>query len=76
MMAADPKPQPRKRDPELLRQMHLEGGVCAAPRCGETRYLELDHIIRRAQGGDDTRANLRFLCKSCHTKRHMGLLDI
>jgi len=32
--------------------------------CGETRFVELDHIVPRAEGGTDDPANLRWLCRS------------
>jgi len=31
--------------------------------CGEARFLELDHIVPRAQGGTDDSGNLRWLCR-------------
>lgn len=31
--------------------------------------LDVDHIVPRAQGGTDDPANLRTLCRPCHTKR-------
>jgi len=31
--------------------------------CGETRFLELDHIVPKAQGGTDDPGNLRWLCR-------------
>jgi len=32
--------------------------------CGETRFLELDHIVPRAEGGTDDPGNLRWLCRN------------
>ncbi len=34
--------------------------LCRAPA------TEVDHIVARARGGRDGRANLRGLCRSCH----------
>jgi len=31
--------------------------------CGETRFLELDHIVPKARGGTNDSANLRWLCR-------------
>lgn len=39
-------------------------------QCGAVSQLEMDHIITRARGGDDSESNLRILCKICHTERH------
>lgn len=36
--------------------------------CGQ-RATDVDHIIARADGGTDARANLRALCYPCH-RRH------
>jgi 5-methylcytosine-specific restriction endonuclease McrA len=73
-MPPDPKPPRRIKDPDLMRRMHLEGGVCCV--CGVSYGLELDHIVRRSQGGDDTRENLRWLCKRHHQELHAGNLQI
>ena len=45
-----------------------DGGRCTfegtgGHRCGETRRLELDHIVPVAQGGKSTPENLRLLCR-------------
>ena len=32
--------------------------------------LEVDHILSRYEGGDDSMANLRLLCRSHHVRRH------
>ncbi len=46
-----------------------DGGRCAfegtdGHRCGETRQLEVDHIIPVALGGKTTPENLRLLCRA------------
>jgi 5-methylcytosine-specific restriction endonuclease McrA len=44
-------------------------------RCGERRFLQLDHVIPHAQGGEPTVANLRLRCRAhnLHTARaHFG----
>lgn len=38
--------------------------------CHLIRPLQIDHIVPRAQGRLDTRANLRALCPDCHGIRH------
>lgn len=64
----DPKPEPRVRDPGLLRELHLEWKECAL--CGSTDKLSLHHISKHPR--DDVRGNLVMLCGSgttgCHGK--------
>lgn len=38
----------------------------------KTPYLEVHHIIRLADGGDDTVENAIALCPNCHRKAHYG----
>jgi 5-methylcytosine-specific restriction endonuclease McrA len=38
-------------------------------RCCETGFLELDHIVPRAQGGSDDASNLRVRCRA-HNRLH------
>jgi 5-methylcytosine-specific restriction endonuclease McrA len=64
-MAADPKPQARIKDPDLMRLMHAEPTrECAVT--GSTLHIELHHVLPRAQGGDDVRENLVFLHRIFH----------
>lgn len=37
--------------------------------CGSTKNLEIDHIIRYVDGGDESLENLRALCHECHGSR-------
>lgn len=37
-----------------------------------TPYLEVHHIVRLADGGDDTVENAVALCPNCHRKAHYG----
>lgn len=39
-------------------------GCCL--NCGNIDNLEVDHIIERQYGGDDSLTNLQTLCKTCH----------
>jgi len=43
------------------------GGRCA--ECGATDYLEFDHIIPVARGGNNTDANVQLLCRMCNLKK-------
>ncbi len=69
-MTPDPKPAPRKRDPDLMKRLHLElhGEPCEA--CGLRPGRHLHHRTFRSQGGDDSRENLAWLCPPCHDAAH------
>ena len=44
--------------------------------CGSSYALEVDHILPKAKGGEDTINNLRLLCRSCNQRaaiQHFGL---
>lgn len=53
-MKADPKPEPRVRDAELMRRLHRELRECEVT--GATGQLSLHHINRHPR--DDVRGNL------------------
>lgn len=40
------------------------GRVCQNPR-----EAQVDHILRKSAGGDDSDANLQVLCPKCHAKK-------
>jgi len=40
--------------------------------CRRAPANEVDHIVPRADGGDDAPENLQGLCKSCHSRKTMG----
>lgn len=67
-----PKPEKRKRDPDLLRNFAIRMSNCCV--CGEGRHsgLQAHHILRRSQSGDDCSANLCALCAACHRALHDG----
>lgn len=67
---ATPRPSPCKmgygRTWEKLRLMVLrDQPICA--HCQRAPATEVDHIIAKAKGGDNDRANLVGLCKPCHS---------
>ena len=72
------KPFPAKRrrirlGADAYRRLHHEilkrdGWRCQA--CGSLSGLEVHHIQRRGQSGDDSEANLITLCSDCHTAIH------
>jgi len=73
-LPADPKPPERRRDRELLTQLHREWTECAI--CGGTKYtmgrLSLHHVHRHPR--DDVRGNLVMLCGHGTTCCH-GLIE-
>jgi 5-methylcytosine-specific restriction protein A len=40
--------------------------------CGKELTSHLDHIVPRAQGGNDDPSNLQWLGRSCHSKKTAG----
>lgn len=59
---------------QKLRLMHLR----AQPLCAEclnhglvTLASEVDHILPKRHGGDDSDTNLQSLCKPCHSRKTM-----
>ena len=55
--------------PREVRQRvwQLYGGQCA--ECGDTQYLEFDHVIPVAKGGSNSDANVQLLCRKCNLKK-------
>lgn len=55
-----------------------DGGRCTflgtAGRCGETRGLEIDHIVPWARGGNSDEENLRLLCRAHNLTEAVRLL--
>lgn len=58
----------------LRRQVwRRDKGQCQ--NCGSSYALEIDHILPKAKGGEDTAENLRLLCRSCNQRsaiKHFG----
>ncbi|TWT95813.1 HNH endonuclease [Botrimarina colliarenosi] len=40
------------------------GGMCV--ECGDTEYLEFDHIVPVARGGSNSEQNVQLLCRKCN----------
>ena len=57
---------PRTRRHVLARDRHR----CTRPGCNNTHYLEVHHLIPRAQGGGNEPENLITLCAACHQLLH------
>lgn len=45
-------------------------------KCGSVENIEVDHIIRVADGGSHDESNLQLLCHDCHVKKDVHLVDV
>lgn len=54
----------RRRKQQVLER---DGHACVL--CGSGHWLEIDHIVRYADGGSHDLSNLRTLCTHCHSAR-------
>lgn len=53
---------------EITRKVkERDGHKCR--KCGSTEYLQVDHIIPVAKGGQTVQQNLWTLCATCHANR-------
>jgi 5-methylcytosine-specific restriction endonuclease McrA len=57
---------PSTRAKVLARDRHR----CTTSGCGTTRFLEVHHVVARADGGGNDMENLVTLCSRCHRHRH------
>ena len=73
-MSGDFRKRRRLRlDPERYRQLKMkilerDGWKCQ--HCGTRDQLQIHHMIRRSQSGDDSEGNLITLCSDCHRAIH------
>ena len=49
-------------------EVFLAKGI-ACVRCGGDDFIEIDHIVPLAKGGDNSIENLQPLCINCNTKK-------
>ena len=70
-----------ERNPDVVAEVQYRAkGACE--RCGQpapflrgdtgTPYLEVHHLVRLADGGEDTVENALALCPNCHRRAHFG----
>jgi len=72
------RPQLIRLDAAGMAQLRLAAfgrsqGFCEMADCQKRvkwETGELDHIIARGRGGSDTLENVRFVCRTCHRRRH------
>lgn len=57
---------------KFMRTLVLERDGYKCIKCGNTRHLEIHHLIERNKGGTDDISNLITLCPTCHAKEHKG----
>src|SRR5450432_1147190 len=55
---------------------HRDGGKCAVPSCRSSRFIEVHHIVARADGGNHEAGNLTLLCDGHHRALHNDKLVI
>ncbi|MBK7192592.1 MAG: HNH endonuclease [Myxococcales bacterium] len=63
---------PRTRRAVLRR----DRGRCVVPGCRNARYVDVHHIVPRAQGGKHTPSKLSALCSAHHKAAHDGRLRV
>jgi 5-methylcytosine-specific restriction endonuclease McrA len=55
---------------KLIRKRVLERDGRTCNHCGQSEgKMEVDHILPRHRGGDDSMGNLQTLCQRCHIKK-------
>ena len=78
------KQQPRQKQPRLrlsfgeydaLRTRVLERDGWRCQDCGSLKTLQVHHLKKRSDLGDDASDNLITLCVNCHRRRHKLPLD-
>ena len=53
----------------LLTALCARDRTCVVPRCGASRYLEIDHLVPFVEGGPTTISNLARLCSFHHGQK-------
>lgn len=73
-----------QRNPDVVAEvLERAGGVCEAcrgrapfkRRSDDSPYLEVHHLVRLADGGEDSIENAIAVCPNCHRKFHFGRVD-
>jgi hypothetical protein len=63
--------------PKVRRRVAHRGGYrCAVPGCGARLWLDVHHLVPRAQGGTHDEANLALMCSGHHRRVHEGTLHV
>jgi hypothetical protein len=73
----DPEKATQAIPPRVRRLvMHRDGYRCRVPGCRSARFLEVHHIVHRADGGDHDPSGLVLLCDGHHKAHHEGFITI
>lgn len=70
-----PKRSRIQLDPDAYRELHrqvLQRDGWRCQQCGNRTNLQVHHIRRRSEAGDDTEENLITVCSDCHDQIHCG----
>jgi hypothetical protein len=63
--------------PRIRRLVHRRAhGRCEVPGCRSAKFLEIHHIIHRANGGTHDPSLLLLLCSAHHKAVHRGALEV
>ena len=57
-----------------LRRVVLQRDGWRCQQCGSLSNLDVHHVRRRSELGDDAEANLITVCRECHQMLHRSLL--
>jgi 5-methylcytosine-specific restriction endonuclease McrA len=61
---------PEEYDRIRARVLRRDGWRCQ--ECGSSQQLQIHHITKRSNFGDDTEVNLITLCVICHYRKQMA----
>jgi hypothetical protein len=73
-----PRPRASQSIPPAVRRlvMRRDGGRCRAPGCRCATFLDIHHVIPRAEGGQHDPEQMLVLCGAHHRALHRGSLLI
>ena len=77
-VGGDAPPRATNTIPPRLRRAVLrrDRGRCRVPGCTNARFVDVHHVVPRAQGGDHTPSRLAAMCSAHHQAAHDGRLKV
>jgi 5-methylcytosine-specific restriction endonuclease McrA len=63
---------------KLIKEAVIDGRIVCRPHsfpegicedCGQWKKLDLDHRLKRSQGGANDKENIDWVCRKCHNRR-------